>query len=308
MKELQFSTVEKKGIKLHRIALEDNEFNELDRARNILFRVLNHEELYDNLIESYVDAKSAMYELSIRSVSDYSSNYNKSHYNRNKLNRLYFNTLNLSKLYLDKHYREIKKENGTKKVKCFSFSITKTQDTLDSVQQQRRLISNSNQDYMLGCQLRNFVQHSSLPVTNYVSGVRFSNKSEQAFAVFHIPLDKERLIQGGIKKNMLVDYPNEIDLHKIMDGYIKAISEIYVENNRLIKDVVDSCVGIINSKKKFIEDNFSKLNYGIDVVDVDKEKRLFSLSLEWFSVVEYLQQKNLHTLNFENFKHNPYRY
>ncbi|MEW4519572.1 hypothetical protein AB1K51_03505, partial [Vibrio cholerae] len=91
MKELQFCTTSSQISQHHRIKLNEKEYLELSNARRILFRVLKHEELYDQVIESYVDAKTAMYEMSIRTISDgiidediISHNY------RSKLNRLYF--------------------------------------------------------------------------------------------------------------------------------------------------------------------------------------------------------------------------
>ncbi len=173
MKELQFCTINDRTSQAHRIELNDQEYSELSNAREILSRVFNHEELYDQMIESYVDAKSVMYEMSIRAISDgVMGDYIRNHNYRCKLNRLYFNTLNLSKLYLDRHYHE-------KNNKSFVKSITGLESSHDEVRQHRQRILNSNTHYALGCALRNYVQHASLPVKTFTSGVRFEPQDNQ---------------------------------------------------------------------------------------------------------------------------------
>lgn len=285
----------------HQIELNELEYLELNNAREILSKVFKHEELYDQVIESYVDVKSAMYEMSIRAISNgIMDDFIRNHNCRSKLNRLYFNTLNLSKLYLDRHYHE-------KNNKSFVKSITGLESSHDEVSQHRQLIMNANTNYSLGCMLRNYVQHASLPVKSFTSGLRFDPKDNQHFAIFHIPLDKQALIDGGVKKCKLSKYGDKIDLHEIMDDYIHAISEMHIKSRSLTNNEVQKCVEIITAKRCQIESKYSDLKYGIDVVDTVKEERLFSLHLEWFNVVKHLQKKNSHLLNFKRFAHVPYR-
>lgn len=301
MKELQFCIINGRVPQPHRIELNDQEYTGLSNARTILSKVLNHEELYDQVIESYVDAKSAMYEMSIRAISDgVMDDYIRNHNRRSKLNRLYFNTLNLSKLYLDRYYHE-------KNNKSFVKSITGLESSHDEVRLHRQQILSDNANYSLGCLLRNYVQHASLPVKTVTSGFRFDPKKNQHFAIFHIPLDRQTLIDGGIKASKLSEFGDKIDLHEIMDDYIHAISEMHIKSRTLTSNDVENSVKTITTKRHQIEFEYSGLQYGINVVDTAKQKRLFSLNLEWFAVVEHLQKKNSHLLNFKNFTHIPYQ-
>ncbi|MDK9770474.1 hypothetical protein [Vibrio sp. B181a] len=306
LKAIQFCTRSEGKFLTHTTDLKEEEFYELKIARERLVKVLNHEELYDQVIESYVDAKSAMYEMSIRSLADGINNdYIKGHNKRSKLNRLFFNTLNLSKLYLDRHYRENKgKDHKIKSVSCFVHGVTNKDTDLDEVASQRSAILELNKDYALGCELRNFVQHASLPVKNFVSGVNYDPETRNSLAVFHVPLDKQVLIEGGVKKKKLEGYCDQIDLHKVMDGYINAISEMHMRSRALVATCVEESESLIHQKRKEIESNFEGLQYGVDIVD--HEKRLFSLHLEWFEVVKHLMKKNSHTLDFKRFSHKPY--
>lgn len=301
MKELQFLTLNERFPIRHRVELTDKEYSELSNARKTLSRVLSHEDLYDQVIESYIDAKSVMYEMSIRSVSEsIVGDYIKSHACRSKLNRVYFNTLNFSKLYLDRHFHEACN-------KSFVKSVTKLESSHEEVASHRQKISLENSDYVLGCELRNYVQHASLPVKSFTSGFRSKPENNQSFAVFHIPLDKKALISGGVKKRKLSKYGDKIDLHEIMDGYIQAISEMHLKGRELTRDHVEESVEIIKKKIRQIELESPDPHFGIEVVDTEKGEVLFSLDLDWFEVFEYLQKKNSRRLNFKRFKHDPYK-
>ncbi|TCN87043.1 hypothetical protein [Shewanella fodinae] len=309
LKVIRFVVHKEKNIQVENIELSEHEYLELSKARSILSKILSHEELYDQIIESYIDAKSAMYEMSIRSISAMTDiDFVKNHNCRSKLNRLYFNTLNLSKLYLDRHYREHKDKSGSiTKITCFAESITKSKSDIDEIKKQRDDLFEKNKDYVLGCELRNFVQHSSLPVKTFTSGVRSSFEEDKASAIFNIPLDKQTLLDGRVKNKILSEYGEKIDLHKVMDGYIHAISEMHLKSRTLVEEYVNKSELLIDKKRLEIEKKYINCEYGIDVVDNDTEKRLFSLHLEWFSVAKHLMKKNSCVLNYYRFIHEPYQ-
>jgi hypothetical protein len=309
LKIIKFSTQDNDAVIANQIELSEHEYSKLSDAKKVLKRVLKHEELYDQVIESYVDAKSAMYEMSIRAISQSDDfNYVKNHYYRSKLNRLYFNTLNLSKLYLDKHYFEHKDRGGEiTSITCFAEKITNSIDDLDEIKRHRTEMLETNFAYALGCELRNFVQHSSLPVNTFTTGVRYSPQDKQTSAVFHVTLDRKELINGRVRKNRLTAYGDKIDLHEVMDGYISAISKMHLKSRSLVEKHVAESEELIDSKRREIESSIGNFHYGIEVVDADSDERLFSLHLDWFDVVEHLKKKNSHALNFERFTHKPYQ-
>jgi|TARA_R110002033_G_C3893005_1_gene239048 hypothetical protein len=310
-KELQFHTMNGRSYVPHSVKLSEDEFHELNNAWQILTMILKQEELYDQVIESYVEAKSVMYEMSVRTISNSDTlDYVKNHDCRSKLNRLFFNSLNLSKLYLDRHYRETKNEKGeTNKVTCYVHKITNLVTDIAEIKAHRDKISAENSDYVLGCKLRNYVQHTTLPVSTFTAGVRSRHEDNQALAVFHVPLDKQKLLSGGVTKKTLSAYDDKIDLHEIMDGYIYAISEMHIKSRSLVKNQMDKSLEIIRAKRLQVERENDSLQDYIYVVDTATEKgnRLFSLHLEWFSLVKHLHSKNSHVLNFKRFSHSTYK-
>lgn len=214
----------------------------------------------------------------------------------------------MSKRYLDDHYREHKNIDGNiVKITCFVNKITDSENDKEEIKSHRDKIYHENSEYVVGCELRNYVQHASLPVRTFTSGFRTRPEDNQNFAVFHVPLDKQALIDGGVKKNKLSNYGDKIDLHEIMDGYIYAISEMHLKSRSLVKNKMDESIEVINAKRRQVELEYDCLLNDIDVVDTEKEERLFSLNLEWFSVVKHLQSKNSHLLNFKRFTHRPYQ-
>lgn len=297
MKAIQFTT--KSCPYVHNIELDVQEFESIRDARCVLLETLKHEDRYEQVVESYVDAKTMMYEMSIRVLTEgISLPTDGRDYGR--LNRLYFNTLNLSKLYLDKYYHEKHDSSYVKRV-------TRDIELHEQVSAHRQSISNDNIGYKIGCGLRNYVQHSSLPVKKMSKGLRHAPITDKAFSIFNIPIDKQELIASNtVKKSLLEAYDEKLDLHEIMDDYISAISIMHLFSRKLSQKIVDDSLERIKTAKNKIFNDFHDVNYGIRVVDLQKGKELFGLHLDWFELVNQLQKKNCLPLNFRNIHHVPY--
>jgi hypothetical protein len=300
MYSLKFLTTSNNEIEDHKIKLTKKEYDDLVSARQILTRILSHEELYDQVIESFIEAKSVMYEFSLRSLSDnINGDYINYHNYRSRLNRLYFNTLNLSKLYLDKHYFENKNN-----VTCYVNRVTgDSEENIKIIKTQREEYYNSDRNYRLGCSLRNYVQHDSLPVNATTRGVRHDSISDKSFAVFHIPLDKQKLKRGGVKANVLRMFEDKIDLHEVMDGYIHALSAMHMTSRSLVAHSMENAlrtfeVYAVRAREVGIP------RFGVQVLENDIKR--FHLEVEWFAVAKHLQRKNAREVNFKNFTPEPY--
>ncbi len=292
MKGIRFVLSEEGMSKEQVIELDEHESTRLQNAIEILRRARNHEELFDQLIQSYIDVKAMMFEMSIRGLADSRfGDYIQNHETRSKLNRLFFNSLNFSKLYLDKHVFREEKSSYVKK-------ITKSPELHDIIVEHRKGIQNSSNGYNLGCALRNYVQHSTLPVTNFVTGVSFRDNPE---ATFHIPLKKASLKNGGISSKVLASYDENIDLHSVMDEYIHAISTMHIKSRELTSSYIKQAYQLLEAKRKGIHSDYGKVEYGIEVVDFQKGIRLFTLHLDWFEVHDHLIGKNGMAVNFSKF-------
>lgn len=315
MKYIKFWQIGAAPAKLHRIEISDDEYNTLSLAREKLVQILDMEILYDQIVEACVETKSAMYDASLRNISDNRIGDSiKGHNIRSKLNRLYFNVLNLSKLYLDKHFYEapqnscIKEQTpSVKKQKSFVKAITGDDYLHSEVVLHRQEIYGTNPDYKLGCGLRNYVQHNTLPVATYTAGVKGHPDNPLKSSVFHIPLDKEKLAKV-INKSLLSQYDKTIDLHSVIDGYVKAISEMHMLNRKLTEAASSESKSVIDDKVKEITDEYTDSGLGIEVICTSGNSHSgFDLTTSWFDLVEHLRQKNHRTLDFRKFSHHPYR-
>lgn len=278
--------------------IKDSDFFELQNARNTLRKVLDNESLFDQLIESYVDVKAAMYESSLKNLADNSEHdFLKSYSYRSKLNRLFFNTLNLSKLYLDKSFHSTKNTSFIKR-------LTKNNEL-------HQLLSNfrdgiSTKEYRLGCQMRNYVQHYALPVDGYTTGVRHNYRSDNSLSVFHVLLDKNKLKSSrNVTSEVLDLFENTIDFHDVMDGYIYAISQIHMYSRKLINEFVIRQKSFIEEKENEIID--AHHSSGCYIVNKETNDTYFHLGIKWFDVAEHLMNKNSHAINFKRFEHSPYK-
>lgn len=317
MKYIKFWQIDAASPKVPRVEISDDEYKTLSLARKKLVQILDMEILYDQIVEACVETKSAMYEMSLRNVSDSRIGDSiKGHNIRSKLNRLYFNVLNLSKLYLDKHFFESgqkpcdcdkQKKQSLKTQKSFVKAITGDDSLHSEVVVHRQAIYDANPDYRLGCALRNYVQHNTLPVETYTAGFKRHPDNQLQSSVFHIPLDKEKLAKR-INKTLLSEYGKTIDLHSVVDGYVKAISEMHMLNRKLTEAASFESKCVIDGKVKEIIDEYAASVLGIEVIrKIGNSQSGFDLTTSWFDVVEHLQQKNRKTLDFRRFSHHPYR-
>ena len=303
MKLIQFWQLGAGHPKFHKLNIDDEEYSLLANAREKLVLILDMEILYDQIIEECVETKSVMYNLSLRNISDHIiGDRVKGHNIRSRLNRHYFNLLNLSKLYLDKHFDHEKQKSFVKKV-------TQSDSLHSEVEQHRGKVFGTNIDYRLGCALRNYTQHYTLPVTTYSSGFNGHPNEQVKRSVFHIPLDKAKLSESKyFKKNLLSEYGETIDLHSVMDGYVKAISEMHMLNRRLTEPTSIESKGLLDGKIQEITDEYENAEFGLDVVcDSANPNKTFELATSWFDLAEHLKKKNRSVLDFKKFSHHPYK-
>jgi len=257
-------------------------------TKDLLVKALEIETIYDQIIESYWDFKNKVNYWSVRSVSFPFADYILNHEVRSSLNSLAFNLLNLSKLYLDWHFNESKK-------RCFAFEMTNDQSVEQAIISQRNDIFDSNLKYVIGCNLRGYSQHSTLPVRSFTKGVSYDHETSNSTAHFRIFYDYEELVKIGVsKKRMSTD--TKLDLSDIIDGYVYAISQKHMLNRELTESTVSQCrTNYIGMWQELIEQTSFKKH--ICQLRSSTEARM-NLSLEWFEVYDYLKKKHSRSIDY----------
>jgi hypothetical protein len=271
-----------------KLVVDSKQVDEFKVARGYLLNVLQFEVIYDQLVESHWDYKNKVNYWNLRSITKPSADYILNHEIRSSLNRLAFNLLNLSKLYLDMHFNADKK-------KCFAFDLTSDTGAENQIIKQRESIYSSNLDYVIGCKLRSHSQHSSLPVSTFTTNMNFDQSSKESTVNFHINYSYNDLIKIGVPKNR-IDKDKKLDLTKIIDGYVFAISQMHALNRDHIGPVVDkSRTLILEMWSDEIKDvGYQKYDCEIEV----SENSYTNTTLDWFSVYDHLKAKHSFSVNY----------
>lgn len=294
MAKLEFILIDGPKKEFKKIELIDSDLRTLKAARCKLQSILKLEELYDLIIDSFLEFKTQLYSNSL--LFPVSTDIRESHDIRSKLNRQLFNTLNLTKLYLDKHVYNQEENSFVKKM---TKDITLHQKVLDL----RHKIKEENSNYMLGCELRNYVQHSTLPIGTFTREIdsNIDNKNTLPSMRFYLPLIKDRLKKNGANSKLLNLIKQNDDIHKTMDGYIHAISVMHMQNRKLTSQVIKLALNSFQQQVEKIEKEFGMNHLGISMVENNKVS--FTLDLDWFELVLYLQKKHSSIINSRNFEH-----
>ncbi|MCH8493003.1 MAG: hypothetical protein LAT53_07220 [Idiomarina sp.] len=109
--------------------IDSERLTKLANGKINLIRFLELFEIYEQLLDAHIEAKSVFYKLNIKSRLKAEDTAQYFHTTRNELNRRLFNTLNLGKLYLDKHFF---------KNKSFVFKVTQSAEKHQKVQEHRQ--------------------------------------------------------------------------------------------------------------------------------------------------------------------------
>lgn len=264
------------------IPISDRKVEELKHLHGLLKRSLAMEVIHDQIVESHWDYRSKVDYWRMRSISKSESDYVLNHEIRSSLNRPTMNVLNMGKLFLDKHYNE-------SKGKCFASDLTGNCAHKNTVAKNRSDIYDSNIEYVVGCKLRASSQHWTLPVDRFTTSSRYDPKDKSTSVKFGIFYTDEELIGFGTPKD-LVRNIDEIDLTKILDGYVFALSSMQELNRDLTDSLVSEARNRILCMHKEIEDQVDANIYdcGIKISDND----VMSVHLDWFKVYDHLKQKH----------------
>lgn len=260
-------------------------------AKKILVDCLDMEIIYDQVIEEFWEYKNKVDYWRFRYFSC-EPNYILNHEIRHSLNRLAFNLLNISKLFLDKHY-------SCDGDKCFSFNLTGCELHKQKIKEQRDDIFRSDYFYRIGYKLRNWVQHNSLPVSNFTAGIKNDPASKKRLIDFKINYSVKDMLDMGVSKEIIGT--NELfDLTEIINGYVFSISKMHFLNRDLIEESVSK------AKQSIIDFTSSKASttgYEIYVCEFEPESEdTIYAGLEWFDVVHHLRRKHSHLVNYANFR------
>lgn len=255
-------------------------------SKQILIKTLDMEVLFDQVVETYWDYKNKANYWHTRAFFREDDDYSFNHEIRSSLNRLAFNLLNLSKLYLDLHFS---KSKG-----CFASDITSDQDSSRLVKEHREQVYSENLGYLVGCLLRNYCQHSKLPVRDFTVGMKTSYPEKKKLIHFSVSYDESFFIKIEVPKTKLAE-ASKLGLTEILDGFVYGFAQMHDLNRQLTRNKIEQARFFF---RNLLREYFPTEDLNVATCEIAIGDLTILPDLKWFSVYDYLQAKHPYAVNY----------
>ncbi|MDO6687600.1 MULTISPECIES: hypothetical protein [unclassified Agarivorans] len=256
-----------------------------------LNKIYLFEEMYDQIVQSYVDYKTYNYQSCIQFSSQADLSKNQGYEYKLKLNRILSTTLNLCKFYLDKSYSQ---------ETSFVFKLTGEQSDQSKVAKFRNSLFQRNDGYAIGDDLRNYAQHHSKLIESFTYG--FHKKTIVLYSCMNktklIDFIKDRKPAKATKERLLsvVEancYKDKgFDIQRILDQFMNGVGEIHKFNRSLYTPLITEYVSNLEEAHSISPESqlFCLLENG---------KRIPLNYLRLKETIDHIINKNLFPLNHE---------
>lgn len=212
------------------LEIEQERFEQLKASRPVLSHALAIEEKYEIIISNFLELERESTNASISEMVRNHIEYKDFFEVRLALNIRLVNLLTSVRLYTDQLSSHIcscspDEENVKTEIKgLFSTEY------------------DSSFDYRFMEALRNYVQHSGIPVHRISTGAKWTELEDGLleYSLFFGTQKKELLLDGGFKKQVLNEMPDEVNLRSATRSYIEAISRIHKQAREKIEEIVDT--------------------------------------------------------------------
>lgn len=279
------------------IEISEETYATYKESRSVLVNCLAIEESYEILISNYLDLEKQILDATtVRMLRGYMG-YSDSFAVQLALNIRLVNLLTSSRLYVDhlpQHVRECIPHND--KAKALVKSILKNE-------------YDENYGYRFMDALRNSVQHCGLPVHWTSSGAEWTDLGKDGlsedsmleysmeFAAKKSSLEED----GGFKKAVLNESPDEVDLKATTRCYIESLSKAHNSVRELIQESVHKSRLKIEDAHSQYSKIYSGSLVGLCACKTDGERftEMVLLMLDWDDVRVELQKRNRKLVNLK---------
>lgn len=268
--------------KFNKITITASEYRNLDEARNILISALSIEELYEILINDYLQFENQLFSISTNTMVYENSDYIDVFEARSKLNSCLVNLLSIVRLYLDSLPRRVRKcKPQMDDIEGYIKALKETEFEKD-------------REYRFMEALRNFVQHYELPIHFTSHSMGWTSLDDEGLLEFSMDLASQRSFlgrDGEFKKKVLQELEEKTDLKHATRVYIEALSNIHLAIRKSISGSVQKARNLIQSTHQQHGDASyeSLIAYKISS---PTESHELPLLLKWDDIRIKLEQKN----------------
>jgi hypothetical protein len=212
------------------LEIDQARFWQLKTSRPVLSHALAIEEKYEIIISNFLELEREATNASISEMVRNDIEYKDFFDVRLALNIRLVNLLTSVRLYTDQlssHICACIPQNENTKTEVKGFFSTEYDASFE---------------YRFIEALRNYVQHSGIPVHRISKGAKWTelNDGLLEYSLFFCTQKKELLLDGGFKKQVLDEMPEEVNLRSATRIYIEAISRIHKQARQRIEGAVDT--------------------------------------------------------------------
>jgi hypothetical protein len=272
------------------IEISESKYIELQKYRNILSNALEIEEKYEIVISNYLsfeqEIMNATIKYMIREHLDYSDFFQV----RLGLNIKLVNLLTAVRLYVDQLNQNVTEcidnnQNAKKDVKSL---FSKEYD--------------ENKSYRFMEALRNYVQHRGIPVHWTQQNSRWTSLEDDGLLEYSIELSSLRSYleeDKKMKKNILREMDEKIDLKATTRNYIESISRVHDAARNMISVYTERSRRLIEDTHRRYAKKYNGSLVGLSACKLNGHKQVASipLLLDWDDVRVSLQKRNRKLIN-----------
>lgn len=264
------------------LEIDRERFDRIKASMPILSHALSIEEKYEILIKNFLDLELESLNISATGLVRSSIGYNGFFNSRSALNVRIVNILTATRLYGDQLPGHV----------CACLSREK-KDEIKSIFSKEY---DASFEYRFIEALRNYVQHSGIPIHKLTVGEKWTNGDDRQLecSVNCFAQRKELESDGGFKKQVLDEMPEEVGLLFALRVYVEAISRIHEQVRELIGKKVESSRIEIEKAISDYKVVFEKEPVGLHAHKYEEGKRIDSIliTLKWDDVRLELVRRN----------------
>ena len=267
--------------------INEQAFNELKIAREILINALSIEEAYDIIIINYIDFEQSLSKQTIEFLV-YFANYSYMDFykTRSLLNAKLANLLTVIQMYQDQTEHKIK------------YCLPNISDLKSTVHPFFSKEYENNIEYQFMEQFRNFVQHQGLPIHNVLYSSHLTENDEDGMIEYSLNIKSNREIlekEKAIKNVILEKLDDKVNLKYFTRVYMECISNVHQEIRNLINENVEKSRILLEEIRTSYSTNVSENLVGLSAYCYDNDGNLeeeIPLLLDWDDIRRELIRKN----------------
>ncbi len=271
------------------LTIDENEFNLLRNAKEMLSDGLAIEEKYEILLENFLEMELEALSIAAQSMVRPDFSYESFYQVRVRLNRRIVNLLTAARLYIDslpQHVENLRLQGAKERVGAL---LANEYDTFP--------------DYRFMEALRNYAQHRGIPVHIFGVGA-YRNENNLLAYTLNMASSKKLLLEDKqFKKSVVGEIPENVNLERAARIYVERISNVHSQVRILMGESLLKARRLIESALFRYSGVYPDKTIGLSAMCLAAEDQILEeipLLLDWDDVRIILVKKNQHLKNLSS--------